>query len=85
MCVFEYTTKLIGIFKINVITIPIIPEVKPMIKVSALNTREISRLEAPMARKIPISLVRSRTEIYVMIPIMILETINETLTKPIKT
>ena len=55
--------KLIGIFKSNVTPIPIAPEVKPTINVSALNTREISFLEAPIALKIPISLVLSRTEI----------------------
>ena len=32
-----------------------------MITVSALNTRETSRLDAPMARRMPISFVRSST------------------------
>jgi hypothetical protein len=43
--------------------IPMAPAVKPMISVSALNTRDTSRLDAPMARRIPIYLVRTSTEI----------------------
>ena len=35
----------------------------PIIMVSALNTRETSALEAPIARRMPISFVRSKTEI----------------------
>ena len=42
--------------------IPIAPAAKPTISVSALNTREISFFDAPIARRIPISLVLSRTE-----------------------
>ena len=34
------------------------PEQQPMIKVSALNTCEMLRLDAPSARRMPISLVR---------------------------
>ena len=49
---------LLGINNNNVIAIPIIPEQKPIIKVSALNTCEIFLLEAPIARRIPISLVQ---------------------------
>ena len=37
------------------------PEHRPMMKVSALNTSEMFRLEAPMARRMPISLRRSST------------------------
>ena len=37
------------------------PEQRPMMKVSALNTSETFRLEAPMARRMPISFRRSRT------------------------
>ena len=40
---------------------PIAPAVKPIMKVSALKTRETSRFEAPIARRMPISLVRSST------------------------
>ena len=43
------------------------------------------RLEAPIARRIPISLVRSSTEIYVIIPIIIEETTSETATNAIRT
>ena len=43
--------------------IPTSPASKPIIIVSALNTLEISFLDAPTARKIPISFVLSRTEI----------------------
>ena len=53
---------LIGIFSSMVMIIPKAPATKPTIKVSALNTWEISRLEAPMLRKIPISFVLSSTD-----------------------
>ena len=45
------------------IAIPKIPDKKPTIKVSALKIEEILCLLAPIALKIPISLVRSYTEI----------------------
>ena len=57
------TTAVIGMQRITVITIPITPAANPMIKVSALNTREMSLYEAPIERRIPISFVRSSTEI----------------------
>ena len=53
----------VGMQRRRVVPIPIIPAAKPMTRVSALNTREISFLEAPIARSIPISFVLSRTEI----------------------
>ena len=81
----SYKNRLIGIFNRTVIKIPKIPLVNPIIKVSALKTREISFLLAPILRKIPISLVLSNTEIYVIIPIIIEDTIKDTLTKAIKT
>ena len=56
-------TILIGILISMVTPIPIIPENRPIINVSALNTREISFFEAPILRKIPISFVRSNTDI----------------------
>ena len=56
-----------------------------MIIVSALNTREISFFDAPMLRNTPISFVRSNTEIYVMIPIMIELTTSEIATNAIST
>lgn len=40
-----------------------VPETKPTMSVSALNTLEISLFDAPIARRIPISFVLSRTEI----------------------
>ena len=55
--------KLIGIFINTVIPIPNNPAINPTIKVSALNTLEISFLDAPIALKIPISLVLYKTEI----------------------
>ena len=54
--------RLIGISKSTVIIIPIAPDIKPIIIVSALNTRDTSRLDAPSERRMPISLVRSSTE-----------------------
>ena len=41
---------------------PMAPARKPTMSVSALNTREMSRFDAPMARRMPISFVRSSTE-----------------------
>ena len=64
---------------------PNTPLINPIMNVSALNTRVISFLLAPIDRKIPISFVRSNTEIYVMIPIMMLDTMSDTDTKAIKT
>ena len=55
---------------------------QPMIKVSALKTCDILRFDAPSARKIPISLVRSITDMWVIIPIIMQETISDTPTKP---
>ena len=48
--------ELIGISSSNAIPTPIIPANKPTINVSALNTWEIFLLDAPIARRIPISL-----------------------------
>ena len=53
----------IGMFKRSVTTIQSTPALSPSIKVSALNTREMSFLLAPIALSIPISLVLSITEI----------------------
>ena len=79
------TTTLIGTFNTSVINMPNTPLINPIMNVSALNTRVISFLLAPIERKIPISFVRSNTEIYVMIPIMMLDTMSDTDTKAIKT
>ena len=57
------TIRFIGIFNSTVISTPITPDVRPTIIVSELNTRDISFFDAPIERRIPISLVRSRTEI----------------------
>ena len=53
----------IGIFRSKVITIPNVPDISPIINVSALNTRDISFFLAPIALKIPISFVLSKTDI----------------------
>ena len=53
----------IGIFNNIVTIIPIAPAPNPTITVSALNTLEISFLDAPILLRIPIYLVLSRTEI----------------------
>ena len=53
----------IGIFSSTVMPMPSAPETKPTIKVSALNTLEISLFDAPIALRIPISFVLSSTEI----------------------
>ena len=79
------TMRLMGISKISVHRMPITPAVKPSMSVSALNTREMSCLLAPMERRMPISFVRSRTEIYVMMPIIMEDTTSEMLTNAIST
>ena len=76
---------LAGMHSNNVTPMPITPAVNPIIIVSALNTLDISDFEAPMLRSMPISFVRSRTEMYVMIPIMIDETTSAIATNAIKT
>lgn len=78
-------TLLIGMLISIVTPIPMSPEKRPIINVSALNTLEISFFEAPMLRRIPISFVLSSTEIYVMIPIMMDETINDIATNAMST
>ena len=50
---------LIGIHKIQVIITPRVPDVNPIITVSALNILETFCFEAPIARRMPISLVLS--------------------------
>ena len=47
----------------KVIKIPNTPLVKPIIKLSLVNTRLISLFDAPILRNTPISFVRSITEI----------------------
>ena len=81
----EWIILLIGILSNSVTTIPKIPAINPTINVSALNTLDISFLEAPIALKIPISFVLSNTDIYVIIPIIIDETTNEIATNAINT
>ena len=53
----------IGIISNRDIQIPIAPENKPIINVSALKIDDIFLLLAPIALSIPISLVRSKTDI----------------------
>ena len=81
--VIKYIILLIGIVKIYDISMPNIPEAVPMIKDSALKILDILCLDAPTALNIPISLVLSITEILMIIPIIIKDTIRETATKEI--
>ena len=69
----------------SVIAIPRTPAARPTINVSALNTLEISLFDAPIERSMPISFVLSITEIYVIIPIIIDETMSEIATNAIRT
>ena len=57
----SWIMTLMGMFSSRVAPMPMTPAVRPIIKVSALKTRDTSRLEAPMALSMPIYLVRSRT------------------------
>ena len=78
-------TALAGIHNSSVTTIPSAPETKPSISVYALNILETSFLEAPILLNTPISLVLSSTEMYVIIPIIIEETISDIATNAINT
>ena len=80
-----WITEVIGMVRRAETPTPRIPANSPTITVSALNTCEIFRFDAPIARKIPISFVRSNTEMCVIIPIIILETISDTATNAIST
>ena len=64
---------------------PKAPEISPIITVSALNTWLMFRLDAPRARSMPISFVRSITLICVIMPIMIELTTRLTATKAMST
>ena len=75
----------IGIHRRYVTPVPIIPDMNPMITVSALNMLDTLPLEAPIALSMPISLVLSWTEMSVMTPIIIEETIREIDTNAIST
>ena len=75
----------IGISNNKVTPIPITPANSPTINVSALNIDEIFFFDAPIALNIPISFFLSNTDIYVMIPIIIEDTIREILTNAINT
>ena len=81
----EFSMIFMGSRISSVMPIPIAPEISPIMKVSALKTLETSFFDAPIERRIPISFVRSRTEIYVIIPIIIEETTSEIATKAIRT
>ena len=76
---------LIGMHKRYVTITPKRPEAKPIIKVSALNILETSLFDAPIARSIPISFVLSCTDISVITPTIIHETISDMATKAINT
>lgn len=76
---------LIGSVNNKAINIPNTPATNPIMVVSALNTFDTSRLLAPTERNTPISLVLSITEVYVIIPIITLETTSDIDAKAIKT
>ena len=79
------TIALIGKVARSVMAIPSTPEINPSMAVSAVKMRRMSFFEAPIARRIPISFVRSRTEMYVIIAIIIDDTMSEMATKPTST
>jgi hypothetical protein len=61
------------------------PAQRPTSSVSALKTCETLRFDAPRARRMPISFVRSSTEMCVMMPIMMQETTSDTATNAMST
>ena len=66
------------------ITVATIAEKIPMIKDSAINIRRMSFLLSPSARRIPISLVRSATDMYMVTMIIKAETNSEIPATPAK-
>lgn len=58
-----FNIRLAGIIIKQVTIIPIVPEKNPIEIDSAVNTRLISRFDAPIARNIPISFILSNTDI----------------------
>lgn len=79
-----FITIFIILFSISAKNIPIIPDKNPSIIVSALNIFFMSFLLAPKLFNIPISLVRSKTLIYVIIDTIIDDTIKDIVIKPIR-
>ena len=56
------TMAFMGMMSSRVTPMPMTPAAKPSMSVSALKTLETSRYDAPMERRMPISFVRSSTE-----------------------
>ena len=56
---------------------PMSPEYPPSIADSARKTRDMSFFLAPIERSTPISFLRSRTDVYMMIAIIIVDTMSE--------
>ena len=67
------------------ISTPIAPEYAPSIADSAMNTRDISFLRAPRLLSTPIYFLRSSSEVYMMMAIMMVETMSEMAAKPTST
>jgi len=59
---FDSTMMFVGIVSRIVNMMPTTPATKPTMSVSALKTQRMSRLLAPMERRMPISFLRSKTE-----------------------
>ena len=76
---------LVGMSSSSAMPIPISPAIRPVMNVSALKISPTLRLEAPMARRIPISFLRSSTLMCVMTPIMIDDTMSEIATNAMRT
>ena len=80
-----WSTRLIGMQVRYVKRIPMRPDARPMMMVSALNMLDTSLFDAPIARRIPISFVLSCTEMSVITPIIIDDTTSDTATNAIST
>ena len=80
-----YTMMLAGMQASAVKPTPSKPAIRPSMMVSALNTRLISPFDAPIERRMPIYFLRSSTEMYVMTPIMMEDTMSEMATKAMST
>lgn len=74
-----------GIKRMNEITTPSMPASNPIIPDSAMNTVLISFFLAPRLRNMPISFLRSNTDVYMIIAIMMLDTIRDIAANPTNT
>jgi len=78
-------TAFIGKISIYDIAMPSTPDRQPIMPDSAMNTLDTSSFLAPILLNTPISFFLSMTDVYIMIAIIIDETIRDIAAKPMST